>query len=593
MEAAGGVEVAVDSTAPPEEVPGGRPVSIESLGVSPEEAPEPVGVWLRKTEGAGRYAERTWGDIAAALPLARVDRFGPTGFFETYRVGGVGSPEVRVDGIPWPRDAGGMPNGMTLPDAGIGAFEIRTPRILPGLALVAPDGALLLESQPWLGGPPRSFVDAARGPSGWRHYGFGFAREFTPRVALALDGTYRKADQFEWESYRAFGAGLRTQVRWKGDRIFRAGFRRYDDDQILVDPALQRGFSHDASDERRVSYVELLAPGMNGLVYETSLRSAAAAREEAFDDVRASDERRGARVARRDGFGDLLLTTAVRGEVRKGEVDGRTGEAISGALAAGLTHPVRGDWSLRLSVLGEIEEGEEPRANGEGVLQRRGERVPLLFRIGRGWQPRSLDRWIERAGRPGVVRYGEAGFTLPSLPAAPGVRYFRREGDSVERFSSIDGFRVDSEIVDERVHGVEVAARGGWRESLEGEIAYLWSRARERGREERPPYHSDHVVRGRISYAFPIPGLPAVPRWDALAEWRSDRAAPDRTEPMERWFYLRGRVTLRLRGVDLFAQLEQALGHRNEYVDGPVPGSDGVLSGSQQIHLGLHWPFID
>ncbi|MFH1277439.1 MAG: hypothetical protein ABIK65_03560 [Candidatus Eisenbacteria bacterium] len=575
----------------PEGGPEGEAVTRETLGISLEEPPEPVGMWLREREGAGRYGDRTWGDMAAALPLARVDRFGPIGFFETFRLGGVGAPAVLVDGIPWPRDGGGLPNGMTLPDAGIGAFEIQTPRILPGLALLAPDGAILLESDPWLGGPPRSFAAAERGPSGWRNYGFGFARDFTRQVAVMLDGTFRQADEFELDSHQAFGAGFRTRVRVRQDLIVRAGHRRHDDDQILIDPALRSGFSHDGSDERRVSYVEVLSPGMIGLVYETRIISAAVAREASFDDVRIADERRGLRVSRRDGIGAARLTTAVRAEARKAEKDGAVREAGLGALAVGITCPVAEDLTARFSVLGEFGEGEEARQSGEGVLVRRGS-VPLLLRIGRAWQDRSVGRWVEGGGRPGVVRYGELGFAVSSLPASPGVRYFRREGDSVLRLSSIDAFREDGTVVDERVDGVEVSA-GGSRGTFEGEASYLWSRAREKGSAGRPPYHSDHVVRGRVSYALPIPGLPVVPRWDALAEWRSDRAAPERTEPMERWFTLRGRVTLRLRGVDLFAQLEQVLGHRNEYVDGPLPGSDGVLSGSQQIHLGLYWPFVD
>jgi hypothetical protein len=62
---------------------------------------------------------------------------------------------------------------------------------------------------------------------------------------------------------------------------------------------------------------------------------------------------------------------------------------------------------------------------------------------------------------------------------------------------------------------------------------------------------------------------------------------------MEDYFYLRGRVAIALRGVDLFGQMEQVLGHQNEYLDGAVEGGDGVLSGTRQIHLGVSWPLTD
>ncbi|MFH1680940.1 MAG: hypothetical protein ABIH26_09890 [Candidatus Eisenbacteria bacterium] len=146
--------------------------------------------------------------------------------------------------------------------------------------------------------------------------------------------------------------------------------------------------------------------------------------------------------------------------------------------------------------------------------------------------------------------------------------------------------------IDERTDGVEVSIEGRSGE-LAWEGSYAWVRAREKGASDPLPYHSDHLARGRLSYSRPIPRFPAVPRVDVLGEWRSDRRAPGRTVPLEDYFYLRGRVALNLRGTDLFAQMEQVLGHQLEYIDGPVEGTDGVLSGSRQIYLGLNWPFMD
>ena len=97
----------------------------------------------------------------------------------------------------------------------------------------------------------------------------------------------------------------------------------------------------------------------------------------------------------------------------------------------------------------------------------------------------------------------------------------------------------------------------------------------------------------RASYSRPAPCLGAPTRIDALGEWRSDRFAPGRDVAMDRYYYLRARLTINLRGVDLYGQLEQILPHQIEYVDGRLPGTDGVLSGYQRYYLGLYWPFLD
>ena len=191
-----------------------------------------------------------------------------------------------------------------------------------------------------------------------------------------------------------------------------------------------------------------------------------------------------------------------------------------------------------------------------------------------------------------VIRTGEIGCSFPFLPGGPGIRYFRREGDGVRRLLSVDAFRMEGARIDERTTGWEVAAvfeKG----RLETEAVYSYFRAREKGVDERPPYHADHLVRGRLSFTHPVPWFDWEPRWDALAEWRSDRNAPDRESAMEGYVYLRGRITINPRGgVLLFGQMEQATGPSLEYFDGPS-GGDGVLSGTQQIVLGVMWPFRD
>ncbi|RPJ49359.1 MAG: hypothetical protein EHM19_00415 [Candidatus Latescibacterota bacterium] len=547
--------------------------------------------WSLPSERLAFYAPRSFADAAAALPIARADRFGPPAYFETVRPGGTGAPLVVVGGIAWPRDAGGLPNAGAIPRAGVDGHALATPRVLPELALSAPGGLVSLEEEPWEGGAPRSHVAAERGADGYRDYRFGLARDLPRRLAFEIDGQFRKADAFAIDSYRAFSTRLRLQARIRRGLLVRAGLRRYADDQFLLDSTLRNRFSHEASDERTVLAAELLAPGLIGQAYRTRIHSDASALSASFASATASDERDGLRVTRRSPALGGTLTVAIRAERRRAEADAGRREAWSGALGAGFRRTIAPSIEGRAGIVGDAAEGEKGRASAEASVSWEGF-LPGIVRAGRAWEDRTVRRWIENEGRPGVFRYGEVSIEIPLLPSAPSVRVFRREGDNVDYLYSIDAFRESSARIDERTDGLEISSSGGIG-ALEWNASYARLRARERGEEDPLPYQSEHLARGRLSYARRVPYLPAVPRVDLLGEWRSDRRAPDRATPMEDYYYLRGRVTVNLRGTDLFAQMEQVLGHQNEYIDGAFEGTDGVLSGSRQVYVGLYWPFMD
>jgi len=553
---------------------------------------EPVGIWKRGIEHFPRYAPRSWGDVIAALPLARADRFGPVGYFETFRIDGTGTPIVLFDAYPWPVDAGGLPNAGALPRVGVGAIELTTPRILPGLGVVAPGGALRLRSEPWIPGTaPRSFAAAERGGGGYRDYRFGFARDMTVRTSVQLRGQFRKADEFAIDSDRSFSSDLRFQfVPLSGAFAIRGGLRRYDDDQVLFDKTLQTTFSHGGSDERSLLFGEFVTRRMIGQLYRSRIHSAASAVSASAVSTSITDERTGIRVSSRGSAGPALVTATARAEQREAQIDGVRSEA--GHLTASLgTAWSPAPWAvLRISALGAFAEGAAPLWNGEGLFLWEG-KIPGLIRLARLREEPSLRRWVEGSRSPGAIRYGEIGATIPFLPGRPKIRYFRREGDSVDHRISVDAFFEERLRIDERTDGIEIGVEGTLGD-LSWETSYSWIDAREKGSDERLPYHSDHLVRGRIGYAHAVPLLPAVPRFDLLGEWRSDRTAPGADEPMEAYYILRGRVTLTLRGTDLFAQMEQIASHQNEFLDRPG-GADGVLSGTRQIYLGLYWPFED
>jgi hypothetical protein len=468
---------------------------------------------------------------------------------------------------------------------------VETPRLLPDLALVAPGGALVLRNETWRGGAPRSLVVAERGSDGYRDYRFSFARDVTGRIAAEVDGEFRKADAFTVDSYRAFSPHLALQARVRPRVVARAGFRRHASDEYLLDRTLQARFSHEASETRGLLYADVLSRGFVGQAYRSSIHSDTAAAGAAYAALSAADERSGLRASGRAPIGPALLTFAIRGERREAEAEGASRGAWTGAASAGWTASPAEGATLSLAAVLESAEGERTRASGEGAFAWNG-LLPVGVRLGRAHEERAVRAWIRNEGRPGVVRYGEVAAHMVFLPAKPTLRYFRREGDDVDRLQATDAYQEASVRVSERTDGIEISAAGE-RTRLAWEGSYTWARARENGSEDLPPYHSDHLARGRVSYTQPIPRFPAVPRLDLLCEWRSERRAPGRTIPMEDYFYLRGRVTIALRGVDLFGQMEQLLGHQNEYLDGAVEGGDGVLSGTRQIHLGLSWPLTD
>ncbi|MBM3319095.1 MAG: hypothetical protein FJY73_00265 [Candidatus Eisenbacteria bacterium] len=583
-----------DAAPPPEEKPAAPsrpPVPVDSLlrGVSPRL--DSFSAWTLRAADLSFYAPRSFADAAAARPVARADRFGPPAYFETIRVGGTGAPLVLVDGILWPREAGGLPNAGALPRQGIGTFALAGPRLLPELALAAPGGAILLDEEPWLGGPPRSVVAADRGADGFRDYRFGLVRDVTSRLALRFDGQFRKADAFTVDSQRAFSSGIAAEARLGPSLLLRARLRRHDGEEVLLDRDLRQRFSHRASDEREVLAIELLAPGMNGQAYRTSIHSRADAADAAYASTSVVDERSGLRLSRAFRARGAGIAVALRGEKREAEADGSRRESARGAVSAGGSFaPVPwGDASVAL--LGGAEKGERGSLAAEVSFAWSGV-LPGFFRAGRFREERAVRRWIADDADPGVVRSAEAGIGFGFLPLRPKVRWFRREGNGVDHLLSVDAHLESFMRIDERTDGVEASFEGR-AGAVEWEGSYAWIRAREKGKPDPLPYHSDHLARGRVSYERSIPRFPAVPRMDLLGEWRSDRRAPGRSAPMEDYFTLRGRVTLNVRGTDLFAEMEQVLGHQVEYIDGPLEGTDGVLSGSRQIYLGLVWAFTD
>ena len=590
-----GPAVSSDSLGPPGpgalKPAGPPPIPVDSLLAPFRRCADDPGLWSRSREETDRYAPLTWNDAIAVLPLARADRFGPTGYFETLRFGGSGSPLIFYDWLPWPADAGGLTNVNSWPRAGVRSIELSTPRLLPDLAVAAPGGAVRLESEPWPGGPPLSYASVAQGASGYQAYRFGFARNVTGRLSVQLNGGFRKADQFEFDSYSAFSSDLRAEYRPRPGVLLRAGSRSYRDEQVLFDASLVNRFSHDGADERNVLYMEAIAGGIIGHVFRSQIKSDAYARDAGFSSRFVTDERTGFLLSRSAPAGPFGLTASLRIERRKAEADGLDREEWTGAAGAGLEWELSPRALVGFSSIGQVSGGEKPRPNGEGYFFWKG-RLPAHVRIGRAWVAPTTGRWTAGGKNRGVVRYGEAGIRFPVFSVEPGLRYFRREGDSVFDLHPIDAFFEEGSRIDERTDGVELSIRGG-RSFLEWEGAWARVIAREKGTDVPLPYHSDNLIRGRVSVTHPVPGLPVEPRWDLLGEWRSDRFAPGREIPMDGYRYLRARVTVRLRGTDLFAQMERIAGHRNEYLDGTVPGTDGVLSGSRQLYFGLYWPFID
>ncbi|MBN1826261.1 MAG: hypothetical protein JW958_08340 [Candidatus Eisenbacteria bacterium] len=566
-----------------------QPVSIPLVRVATP--PDPAGTWRRTAVETRAYAPRTWADVAAALPLTVADRFGPPGYFETIRLGGSGSPLVLIDGIPWPREAGGLVNGNALPRAGVASLSVVTPRLLPEAAAVAPDGAILLETEPWRGGDPVSYVDAEQGSGGYRDYRFGISRDVTARLSVQLNGSFRKADQYVIDSYRSSSSDIRVGFPLREDILLRAGLRTYKDEQILINPTLQEAiFSHDGRDERRLLFLEASFRGMVGQAYRSKIHSVLEPRSAAFDRVRVVEERDGLLLSHRRFVSGTDLSFGLRVERKKAETEDLSREEWGAVAAAGAEAPLSGGFRLRIAAAEEFADGAS-YTDAEGAILREG-RVPILLRLARLWERPTARDWVPAVKERDVLRSGEIGCSFPFLPARPGIRFFRREGDAVRRLLSVDAFRQEGERIDERTLGWEIHStieRG----RLSVEAAYARFRAREDGSDERPAYHGDHLVRGRVSFTHPIPWFEWEPRWDVLGEWRSDRNAPDRETPMSGYAYLRGRVTISPRGgVLLFGQMEQATGHALEYFDG-AGGEDGVLSGTQQIVLGVIWPFRD
>ncbi|MFH1680939.1 MAG: hypothetical protein ABIH26_09885 [Candidatus Eisenbacteria bacterium] len=398
---------------PPAEISLKPGVPLDSLLLSVAPAMDPFGTWTRSTPAFSFYAPRSLGDVAAALPIGRADRFGPPGYFETIRIGGTGAPLVLVDGIPWPRDAAGLPNAGSLPRQGIGSHAAAAPRIVPELGVASPGGAILLGQDPWLGGPPRSVVAAESGADGYRDYRFGLGRDLTRRLAVQVDGQFRKADAFVVDSYRAFSSCIVAEALLRPGMVLRAGVRRYDAEQYVLDRTLQGRFSHEATDKKGTTSAEIIVPGMIGQAYLASLHSDADATGAAYGSASAVDERSGFRLSRAGGLGPAGLALTVRGEKREAEADGVRREAWTGTVSAGTSFAPVPWGEAAVALLGEKPEGEEgadargrvvrveragpgPRSRGAGVGRPRGPEVdfergePRRLSLRRGGSPLSL-----------------------------------------------------------------------------------------------------------------------------------------------------------------------------------------------------------
>ena len=553
-----------------------------------------IGFWRREGEELEGYAIRTWGDLFASLPGSRVDRFGPPGYFETVRINGTGRPVILFEGVPLSLPAGGLSNVNSLPRGVVTGLSIRGSGLLPQLALSAPDGLVELTARPWVGGVPQSVVEATRGPDDYNHYLFGFQRDVWQKLWFQFSINVRRANSFVLESFD------RKEIFIKGGFPLGRGFEweggtwSNENEELLFDPDLQvnGGFAHRGTEESGLAFVRLRSPaGWIGQWYSTRIQSAARA---LIDTVASSDtkeNRQGGFIAGDYRYRSLTVDLAFRSERREGISDEKRRSEEESSLSAGVAFSPAANLECRASVVEEIVHDGDALTGGEGEIKWRWG-VTSSIRLARARRHPTLRQWAAGWDSDGVVHFGEVGLRFELLPGRPLVRYFRREIDGARFLYSVDSYFEEGMTIDERTNGWEVALEGKWR-SFEGECSWLHSRARDRSDSGRLPYQSDHVIRARGAWRRAVPYIKAGGRIDLLGEWRSDRTAPGRTSPMDDYYYLRGRVTLDLSGVNLFGQLEQMLGNSLEYIDAAPPGGDGALSGTMLAYFGLSWPLED
>ncbi len=531
---------------------------------------------------------RTWGDLYAALPFMRVDRFGPPAFFETARYGGTGRPLVLLDGQTRQTAVSGLPNLQTFPRAGVSRAAAGSPRLFAHLAEAAPDGFLALETERWEGGVPQSTISAVQGENGYGTYSFGFMRDLGPRLWVNLNVDTRQADSFVLESYDGFGTSTILGWRLNPNYRVRAGVRIYRDEQAFFEPGeslVNLSITRRGLDERRTVWLEGEGPGGRLVrLYQSRIDGSTGMLGSQVIEGKIEEKMRGVLLSGARPWRKGEWTLSARLEEREAAAEGMKRSAWHTGLAAGIRSPVLSRLDGEATVLqGFLSDGDDV-TNLDGTLTWRGT-IPLSVRLVRARRSPSAKRFAAGHDNDGIVHHAEWGATIHAWPGEHRLRIFRREVDGVGFDIPTDAFTENRIRLDERTTGLECSFTGE-RGPFEIEGAYTWSKVRDSEDRGRLPYHSDHLLRGRIAWAGMVPYIETLARLDLLGEWRSDRTGPGRTVPLESWHYLRGRATMDVNGADVFIQAEQALGHQLEYVE-------GLLSGTLRLYFGLLWRMED
>ncbi len=547
-------------------------------------------------EAFARYAILTWSDALAAIPGGRVDRFGPLGFYETYRVDGLGAPAVLYEGIPVPGAGNGLANGNALPFAAVGRLAVTGPGIETRDARANADGAILLAAEPWAGGIPRSLVWVDQGASGYQRYLGRFSRDIGRSTYVRAHFQFRQSSSFvpvNTENYRGREVDLRLGGSLGAVR-YELGYWDYGDEQYVFDDSLrgENGFSHTGEEKKQIARLRLTLPrGSTAQLYATNATLDAAPL--AGDTALAGEERRdGVVIAAPFPLASGAIVLSARAERREATAGATTRDRWESGGFAEVSRPFPlGVVTARAG--GVIPSGTDGAVvgNGELRIERTREQWGSHVSLVRARREASAEQFARGADHFGIANQVEVGMHGPGAEGTWRLRYaFRYVEDALVPLA-VDPFFSEYYRYEESAHIAEASC--AWDAGpAAAELSYLFSRSREEGADRPPPYQSDHVVRGRVALSRVVPYIQALGRIDLLGEWRSDRFAPGRDVPMDDYYYLRGRFTLELRGADVYCQAERVTGHRLEYRDG-IGGAAGVLSGTFQIYFGVRWPLED
>lgn len=549
-----------------------------------------------REETFARYSLLTWSDAFESLPGGRVNRFGPQGFYETYRIDGLGAPTILYEGVPVPGAGSGLTSGNALPFAGVGRLAIMGPSVGSGDARANADGAVILTAEPWVGGIPRSLVWVDQGASGYQRYLARFARDLGTSAYVRAHFQFRQNSSFVpagTENYR----GREIDLRFGGASgviRYELGYWTYADEQYVFDDSLrgEGGFSHTGEEQKQIVRLRLDGPGrFSALLFGTGATGDAVPL--AGDTAFAGEERRDGVVLSVPYAGSPgAMQFSVRVERREATAGAETRDRWESGGYAELTRSLSlADFTIRAGAVVQSGAGATVIGNGEIRFDRlngnRGSHVSYV----RARREASAELFARGVDDFGIANQAEAGFHAPGAGGKWSVRYAYRVVENARTRMATDPFFAAYAEYEERAHIVE--ASYAWEAGpLATEFSYLFSRSREEGVDQPPPYQSDHLARGRVALSRVVPYIQALGRLDLLGTWRSDRFAPGQTVPMDDFYYMRGRFTLELRGADVYVQAERILGHRLEYRDG-IAGAPGVLSGTFQIYFGVRWPLED